>query len=210
MASATPPRTTCAASWTISARSPVERPSGPRRLDDADAASGREHAPELEPGTGEQIAELLAGALLSAGDDQHVDVEQLAEVGRVAGTEDVLHDQHSPRRSHRVAAVAQDAERGLVLPVVQDVLHPVPAGVCRHAVEEAAAAHLATVGDIGEKSALRRRLDDLRLIEQDAKRAPVTTQDRSQQVAVRPADVDDRAERAEVVRARDPRVLGPG
>ena len=77
----------------------------------------------------------------------------------------------------------------------------------RDGLEEVAALGPAPVGQPGLGDARRRALGDVRRVEHDALRAGVLLQDRAEQVAVPAADVDDRAERREVVGLRDGRRL---
>ena len=56
-------------------------------------------------------------------------------------------DQHAAARSHRVSAIAEDAQRGGIVPVVDDVLHQVAAGAFGHGFKEVAALRLASLGD---------------------------------------------------------------
>ena len=65
---------------------PLNRPT----LDDAHRRRRRHDPFELEAGAGEERVVLFRRAFLAAGDDEHVEVEQLADVRLVAGRDDHL------------------------------------------------------------------------------------------------------------------------
>src|SRR5580704_12128704 len=67
--------------------------SGGDAFDDADFSGGRDDSRQPEAGFGKQIPILLFGPFLSAGNNQHRDVEQLAKEGLVARRNHAFDDQ---------------------------------------------------------------------------------------------------------------------
>src|SRR2546427_13272129 len=71
------------------------------------------------------------------GDDKHGSVDQLNRVWFVPGGNDGLRDKPSSVRLHRVPAIAQDAHRLFVIPVVNDLLQNISVRARRNRIEEA-------------------------------------------------------------------------
>ena len=75
---------------------------------------------------------------LPPGMNQHDQVEELAEVGFVAGLDDAFDDQQLAGRLDDLVHVLQDREGPLIVPVMDDVPHEIGIGPGRHRFEEAA------------------------------------------------------------------------
>jgi hypothetical protein len=102
-----------------------------------------------------------------------------------------LDDQQSRAGTHGGSAAAQDRERGLVGPVVQDLLEHVGVGAAGHRGEEVAGLHAQPAGRLAER---------LGHVEGHALELGLGVQDRGEQRAVAAADVDDRPEAGEIAR----------
>jgi hypothetical protein len=105
------------------------------------------HGADLQPGYSEEAGVLGVGALLPAGDDEHVDVaeESRHSVACFIGDQP-FDDQHSAAPDHGLAAVAEDVDRPLVFPVVEHVGQHVTVRAARYLLEEIPSQHRASVG----------------------------------------------------------------
>src|SRR5262245_40980956 len=104
----------------------------------------------------------------------------------------MIDDEELSIGSHRLAAIAQDADALRVIPAVNDVLHDVAVRAVWHGVEEIAADAFATVGYVGcrDESALIGAPYDLRLVVEYAPKLLVSAQDRRQHMPVGASDID--------------------
>jgi hypothetical protein len=102
---------------------------------------------DLQPGSRQEAGVFSVGALLPAGDDEHVDVAEESRHG-VAGFigDQPFDDQHPAAPDHGLAAVAEDIDGPLVFPVVQHVGQHVTVRAARHLFEEVPRQHRASVG----------------------------------------------------------------
>ena len=73
------------------------------RFDDRDGRRRRHDARQVEAGAVEQPAKFLCGPLTPAGEDEHPDVDEFAEIGCVAWLHDCLEQQDAPARHVRRA-----------------------------------------------------------------------------------------------------------
>src|SRR2546426_4427190 len=97
-----------------------------RAFDDAERRRRGNDARQVEARSIEQSAEFGSRALAPAlGHDQHFEVHQLAERRRVTRLDHRIHDKQLAVRCNGTAAVAQDGDAPLAVPVVDDVLHQV-------------------------------------------------------------------------------------
>lgn len=103
-------------------------------------------------------------------------------------------------RPHRqgTAAVAEEGDDSIVVPVVNDALQQVQVAL-RHLGEEVPERDLTAVGDPGPRQQIRRLRDPGSGVEHDAPQVGVSTQDGSEQCPVPTADVDHGGEPGEVV-----------
>src|SRR5262249_34468676 len=74
-------------------------------LDHAGRRGGGNDPRHAEPGAGQKVAKLGRRALVAADHDEHLQVEQLADVGAVAGRDDHLRQQDPPAGARGAAAV---------------------------------------------------------------------------------------------------------
>lgn len=117
--------------------------------------------------------------------------------------EDRLDDQQQRAGRHRRPAVAQDRDRAVVVPVVDDVAEQVEVASLGHGVEEAPAHYAAAAVEALCVQACARLLRGVRQVEQGALDARIGLQDRREQRAVATADVDHVAGGGEVVAGDD-------
>ena len=114
-----------------------------------------------------------------------------------------LHDRDPAARRDRLADAAQDRDRSIVVPVVQDELEQVEVAGRRHRCEEVARGRGEPAVEV-----VRLRgappLDHLRQVEQQAARVRVALQQAPQQAALAAADVDRERERRERLGGEQP------
>src|SRR5207244_11775677 len=142
-------------------------------------------------------------ALPAAGVDEHVDVigrsaaarERLIDAWRIGA----LDEEERPRRRHRATAVAQDRRCALAVPVVDDVLQEIAVAAGRSLREEVAADRLAARGETAGGDLLAGAGGRVLLIEDNAVQMRMRVENADQQRAVPATDVDDRAQRGEIV-----------
>ena len=109
-----------------------------------------------------------------------------------------LHDQNTAAGRQHVAAVAQDRDRLLVGPVVQDALHHVEVRAPGDGAEEVPGAHRAARFEPVPLQRRRRLGQALRRVEDDTGQAGMRVEDTCQQGAVTATDVGDPGEPAEI------------
>src|SRR5262249_52710618 len=117
------------------------------RLDHAHREWRWHDAAHPEAGLIEQRLVLLLGALASAGGEQHLDVEALADERLVAGWNDELDDQQPSALLHRAMTAREQRQRTLIVPVVQHVLEQVGVAARGYAREEVANDDLAAFAE---------------------------------------------------------------
>jgi hypothetical protein len=95
-------------------------------LDDRYKAGSRNHPRQRKARLTQQCAKLGFGPLLSARSrNEHLQVCESREVGLVGRFQDELNQQHRAVRPHRAAAVSQDRDRVMVVPIVNDVFRDI-------------------------------------------------------------------------------------
>ena len=155
----------------------------------------------IEPGPPAHVLEVGPGALPAADVHQHVEVTEVAQPRRARLDhlgQHWLHDQHPAAVRQGTAAVAEEGDDSIVVPVVNDALQQVQVAL-RHLGEEVPERDLAAVGDPGPRQQIRRLRDPGSGVEHDAPQVGVSTQDGSEQCPVPTADVDHGGEPGEVV-----------
>jgi hypothetical protein len=86
----------------------------------------RDNAIEFEPGSLQQVPELRLGPLSATRcERQHLEIQEFTEVRRVTGRNYRINDEHFPSAPHRIAAISEDLNCSLVIPVVYDVLQDI-------------------------------------------------------------------------------------
>jgi hypothetical protein len=78
-----------------------------------------------------QIAKLFFGALASAGENQHLQIEELARGEVVARLNDAVNDEELAARIHAFPAGFEYLDAAIVRPVMNDVFHDVSVGTRR-------------------------------------------------------------------------------
>src|SRR3974390_3237704 len=96
---------------------------------------------------GEQPAKLLDRPLAPSEQHEHVEVIELARMILIAGRHDLFNHQKLCALTHGSAAGLEDADRLLVIPVVDDSLEDVSVRASRHSLEETSTHDLAAVCD---------------------------------------------------------------
>ena len=153
----------------------------------------------FSPAAASNVPVLGGGPLFTAGDRQHHHVNDLAEVRRVALRQHELDDQQLGAPLHRFAAVAENRQALILVPIVNDVRQDVGVPARRNAVEEAPVLDRDSAFHPVRAQQRRRVRDDMRAIEEDASRLGVAFEDVAQHVPGGAADIDDRAEAREVI-----------
>src|SRR5262245_15422252 len=136
---------------------------------------------------------------MTARADEHLQVRELAVRCGVARTEVPLDHYEHTAHSARGAASAQNAERVLVVPVVEDGLEHAGVRASGQNVETARAEELATIDHSGSTQHLTAFGDDLRQVEQDAAHRRPACQHGGEQRAASTTDIHDRGVSSEVV-----------
>src|SRR5690242_3571749 len=85
-------------------------------LEDAERGLGRDDPCQRIAGTVEELAELLFRALLAAGHDQHLEIEDLAHAGLVAGRDHRLDEDDAAVPGQDLADAAENLRRLVVVP----------------------------------------------------------------------------------------------
>src|SRR5207302_4775854 len=127
-------------------RAPRPRGSSALRLDcfdDLEILARGNDAVQGQIRSVKQRAELLLRSLAAAEQDEHLEVGDLRAIRLVRSRDDRLDQQYLPALRQRLAAVREDADRLLVVPVVHDVLEQICVSR-RNEVEEVAPDHLAS------------------------------------------------------------------
>ena len=151
-------------------------------------------AVQLDAGGRQEPAVLLLSTFAAADAGEHEDVERLRPLRLVAGVHEALEDDELRRRAHRGAARLHDAERIVVVPVVQHVREEVDVAAFRDPLEEAPALDLAPVSDAGcgdRRATVGRRLFE---IEEEAPKMRLLQEERQEDPAHAAAHVYDRAD----------------
>src|SRR4051794_17733513 len=97
-------------------------------------ANGR----DLKAGLGEQRPPFFVGALPSAEDDEHLEVEQLSVLDLPAGRQDLIDDHDACARGGSTADPSEDRPGVCVVPVVKDTREDVHIRGRRGSVREKA------------------------------------------------------------------------
>src|SRR5438445_342900 len=118
---------------------------GADRVDQEYRRVGRKHAAQGEAGRSEKRAKLLERALAASVHHHHVDVGECRFAGGVT-VEQPLDKQHGSWSIHGPAHGAQDADRFLVVPVVEHARQQVAVATGRHRLEEVAGHRLRRTG----------------------------------------------------------------
>lgn len=79
-------------------------------LDNRDSGVSRNDAVQSPARGGEEIAELLFGALVAAGEDKHLEIEEFAGIEVISGLNYLIDHQQLAAGIHTGAAAAQDLE----------------------------------------------------------------------------------------------------
>ena len=161
-------------------------------------------APRVNPAASEETPVLRRGALLAAGDREHVQVGHRrldrSRRGLEALRQHLLEDEQLRRARHGGATVRQDVPAPLVVPVVDDVGEEIEAPAARNRPEEVAHLDRATGVETGGFDP-RPGADGGRLaLEENAPHGRMGGEDRDEQCAVPAAHVHDGPGAREIVR----------
>ena len=116
---------------------------------------------------------------------------------------DALDNEQPAVRIHHPVTIPENGDRTFFVPVVNDVLQQIGVTAVGYCPEEVSADHPAPLGDAAALDLVDRALRDVRLIEDDSLQMGMGGQDAYQQRSVSASDIDDRAERREVVGGRN-------
>src|SRR5271165_3245534 len=92
--------------------------SGWNALDDGIGGGGGDDASEAPAGGGEQVAKFRCGAFAAAGEDEHLQVEELAGREVVAGVNNAVDDEEFAAGIDALAAGFEDLDAEVVGPIV--------------------------------------------------------------------------------------------
>src|SRR5689334_17064273 len=92
---------------------------------------------ELQTCLVKQSAELICRALLTAKGHHHLQIDKRMRMAhRLARLQDDIGDEHPAVLGHRRAAIRQDLDRFLIIPVVQHALYEIRIVAWSHVSEE--------------------------------------------------------------------------
>ena len=150
-----------------------------------------------KPPAREKRLELGTAALAAPEHGEHQQVDQVDR--RVGLADQPLDDQQRAVGGSRSVAVAKDAHRLLVVPVVEDGLEHVEVTAGGHLGEEVAGDHLRSRREPARGQGVATGCRRIGLVEQHAARIRVALEQPRQQVSATAADVDDASEPRHVV-----------
>ena len=85
-----------------------------------------------QPDCHEQLTELLLGALAPAGENEHLQIEELSRRKIAAGLNHAVNHQELAAGIYSAAAGFEQLQTLVVRPIVDDVFHDVGIGACRN------------------------------------------------------------------------------
>src|ERR1051326_3062572 len=137
-------------------------------FDDAGRHPGGNDAQEFESRGAEESCKFLLGALLAARHHHHVQIEKLRKVRLVVLRHHAIDDYDFCVARHLVAAILQDRDSALVVPVVNNPLHDVSVAACGHCLEEVARPCFAAIRESSLLDFRTRTFDNLWSVQKNA------------------------------------------
>ena len=145
---------------------------------------------------------MFFGSLASAGENQHLQIEELARGEVVARLNDVVNHEEFSAGIHAFPAGLQYLDAFIVGPIVNDVLHDVSIGACWNGGKHIAGCESATVHHRLERAVFGSR-NNVRHIEERASQLRIPLQDSGQQKSVAAGDVHDGMNAVKIVGVGD-------
>src|ERR1700730_7682143 len=91
---------------------------------------------ESVAGSSKQGAEFRFGSFSSSGHHQHVEIEKLTERVCIGVGHNPFHQQESSIPSHRSAAIFQDPDAVVIIPIINDTTENIGIGSLRNRIEK--------------------------------------------------------------------------